>query len=391
MDGIEELPSGNYRVRPWNSWWFNPKTGRNGRREPGYSKMFPADQLDQAKRYRDQCVSDFRRMYGPNSPGLGNITVGELLDRWLMSRAYDEDSTRYQEESVVRQLKAYFVDVHIAQLTADDIRLWVRRMNDPNAHKGKPFARQTQKARLSVLRRALDIAVEQKVFDPPINPAFNIHIPRQKHRPKAGRVIRPDELQLVVKAAHPRIAAGFILAHDTGMRLSEICGLEWRNVDLDGEWPDENGDAGIPGVWVQDVILQYKGTLRDYPKGKVPGWSPIRQETVDALREHREQFPPPQVEHAKVFHSNAGSGRYCPATVEKHWRNARRAAGLPEGVRLHDLRTTTASELTAAFIPPGVGRDMLHQKDDRTFLGYAQTSPRRVLAEANRQRYARAQ
>src|SRR4029079_19219012 len=81
----------------------------------------------------------------------------------------------------------------------------------------------------------------------------------------------------VAKAAGPQPAAFFALALDSGMRKSEIAGLQWTDVDL------------VQGrVLVQRQLLKggEKPTFT-VPKGKRARSIDIAPETVELLKAHR--------------------------------------------------------------------------------------------------------
>jgi integrase len=188
----------------------------------------------------------------PNSPrakfyqGDGSgITVEEYLNRWWKIEMDElKSSTRaVDRRTLFNQIIPEFGHLALTALTWKHIREWVRSQN---------WSPKTQNNKLSLLRRALNEAVELEMID---------------HHPMAGKVIRSrktraatakpkgdtiDPFDHAERAALVQTSTGqmrnliqFNLW--SGLRLSELFALNWDNVD----WI--NGRVYIEGALTQQA------------------------------------------------------------------------------------------------------------------------------------------
>jgi integrase len=131
----------------------------------------------------------------------------------------------------------------------------------------------------------------------------------------------------------------------TGLRRSEVLGLRWQDVDLDG------GTLRVEQALEQTTRggLVFKEPKTRHGRRTVT----LAPSTVAVLREHRRTQQEQRLffglgkapADALVFTSWDGSP-YLPATLTLQWRRAMQRAGLT--ATLHSLRHTHASTLIAA-------------------------------------------
>jgi len=169
--------------------------------------------------------------------------------------------------------------------------------------------------------------------------------------PAAGEVAR---LLAAAERADDRLRALWALAALTGMRLGELTGLRWDDVDLDGGRVRVRRSlagvlAGVP-TFHQPKTARSKRTI------------PLSAPAVAALRAHRgrqaaERLKLPREWGLGVPAALAGGGLVFPTEVGTplrhtnvgvHWRQALKRAGLPATVRFHDLRHFAATSMLAA-------------------------------------------
>jgi integrase len=147
-------------------------------------------------------------------------------------------------------------------------------------------------------------------------------------RDKKGNV-RRDKDGKELKHSDPIGGTALLALLDTGRRLREILGMEWRRLDL---------DAGTVDL----------GRTKGKSAGDVCYLTPRVRDAIRRL--------PRVVGVPYVFHGQgAGGGR---AGLQSAWRIAKAAAELAEispdlaGFHLHDLRHHRISELLAAGVAP---------------------------------------
>jgi integrase len=130
------------------------------------------------------------------------------------------------------------------------------------------------------------------------------------------------------------------------LRLGEVCGLEWQDIDFESGQITVRQQIGRDGTF---------GT----PKGGKPASIPMSPQARKLLLELKIAAAD-KSDGAPVFSNTFGAHR-GPGDVQRSFRKARRTAGLstePRALRFHDLRHTSISML--ANIP---GADMMQVKD----------------------------
>ncbi|MFZ1326230.1 MAG: site-specific integrase [Candidatus Contendobacter sp.] len=157
------------------------------------------------------------------------------------------------------------------------------------------------------------------------------------------RYLNEDEEQRLLDAlpAHLARIARFALA--TGLRMSNITGLEWRQIDL-----------GRRQAWI----------WADQAKGREAIPVPLNQEAVRVLREQWGKHP------ERVF---THQGQPFRQANGRAWRKSIQRAGL-EDVRFHDLRHTWATRHIQAGTPLHALMELGGWKDAAMVRKYAHFS-----------------
>lgn len=142
----------------------------------------------------------------------------------------------------------------------------------------------------------------------------------------------PAEISRLLGATREPHRTLFLVAVAAGLRLGELLGLTWADVDLD------TGRVRVRrGLWRgMEVTTKTEAGERvvDLPAS-----------TVRALRQYREAFPP--VGRGWVFRTSSGTALDGDNLRHRVWGAALDRAGLPH-LRIHDLRHTYAGLMIAA-------------------------------------------
>lgn len=129
---------------------------------------------------------------------------------------------------------------------------------------------------VGVWRRCFEAAVDDGLIAR--NPARRLVLPSVPKRLPA-RHVTAEEVAALWPAIHGhRFEAAYALMLGCGLRIGEILGLHWSNVDFTRH-----------RLWVQDQFTD--GVWRDTPKGRNPHWVALRPEVVAALNRHRASQP----------------------------------------------------------------------------------------------------
>jgi len=223
----------------------------------------------------------------------------------------------------------------------------------------------------AVLRRALKQALRWGLIVR--NPCDAVDPPRvPKHE------ISPftsEQVQIFLAAAKSdRLYALFVVAVGTGMRLGEIFGLRWPDVDLKGR-----------AISVRNTLIEVNGkiTLAEPKTPKSRRRVDLPQVVIDALTEHRAQtMREGFASEPWVFCNSAGGPLRRTHFQFNHFKPILIAAGLPD-IRFHDLRHTSATLLLAAGVHPKVVQERLgHSQIGITLDTYSHVVPTMQLEAA---------
>lgn len=203
----------------------------------------------------------------------------------------------------------------------------------------------------TVLREALEDAVRMGLLRR--NPMAAVNPPGDKPKVRP-RALTPEEAQRFLEAARPtRFYALWRLALSAGMRVGELLGLRWQDLDL---------DAGL--VHIRD--------------GKTSGsvaTLPLDPDTVAALRQHRARQNEGRLMAGPLWHDGGwvfsrSTGRRESASNVRNRDRAKilEAAGLPADVRIHDLRHTMGSLMLEQGAPLKTVQERLRHRSEAFML-----------------------
>ncbi|HTR89113.1 MAG TPA: site-specific integrase [Solirubrobacteraceae bacterium] len=238
---------------------------------------------------------------------------------------------------------------------------------------------------------------------------------RNGQRRARGTELSPVQLRRFLQECSPRWRPFFTVALDTGLRRGELIGLRWEDVDLlervihvrrsIGPY-DEPERPAAPNLGPELGLVAANGngssgrdhervltTKTDAGKRLVPildGAQRALEELYAVAEDPRDEAPVFATVERKRGHDGRlrPTGRpLCPRMVSRVFRRYAQRAGLPESVRLHDLRHTA---ITNAI---GQGEDILlvaafagHAKTSTTVDVYGHLMPERVRQAARRMR-----
>jgi integrase len=246
------------------------------------------------------------------------ITLAELVDEYLELHQA-ERVTIAKLRWLLGKATAVLGEKRLADLSPRDVYAW--RLTIPEGHRFEA----TQ-----ALRQVLNRAVDWGLIDS--NPA-KLGI---RNTPRRAREKRPFEswqqLEAVAAKLSPVYGPMVVFAAATGLRPSELFGLDRRDVDR---------EVGV--VYVRRAFAN--GRLK-HTKTRLSNRAvPLQAKALEAL----DRLPPSE---NQILFPNAHSGRIDFRSYgRRHWKPAQKAAGVEPLRDLYDLRHTYATFALRAGVP----------------------------------------
>lgn len=311
------------------------------------------------------------------------ISVADYLDEWLELRKPElrPNSIRTYSNRIKYQIKPALGKYKLSSITAADIQ---RLINDLFAH---GVSRTTIAGVRGVLTNAFKYAVDPMGYIQRA-PVQGVKLPsRRVHPPVPPRtkirkpITHEDWLQIKELLSGKSGYIAFVIGYHTGMRVGEVLGLSWEDIDFDNR------------------ILHVRHQQQQYEKDKIvitePKFESARKISIDdvlineLLKEKQrqqqaslfdEQYPHYTYDATGVL-SKDGKGTpfypvcrrqdgvllryttvmYCTSIVHKH-------LNLPD-FDFHTFRHTHAAMLVSAGISPLLVQERLGHKNIQITLG----------------------
>lgn len=268
------------------------------------------------------------------------MSLNEYLDQWLETAVTPrvrehtlDDYTRLLARYVRPKLGKH----KLATITPMDLQ------NLYGAMLTNGLTARTVRYTHAVLSSAFKQAIRWQMLKQ--NPCLNVELPKQQR--KEMQALSPEQAANFLTAIRDnRYGLLFSLLLATGIRPSEALALQWSDID----W--RRGSITIQRKLTR---LRNNGWQFDDPKTVKSRRSiPLPSSLVEALKAHRKAQLEERMQWGKawqdynlVFTSEGGTPVHQRNLLKRYFKPALEQAGLPESLRLYDLRHTCATLLLA--------------------------------------------
>lgn len=351
MASIRQKPSGRWEGRYRDS------------RGQLHAKVFANKTA--ARRWGAEMESDIRRGEWVD-PKLARTTFGAWAAEYLATIVHLRTVTRSDYEGALRHhILPVFADQPVAQIEQVDVR---RFMAERQA--GGLAPKSLQKIRL-VFRQVLELARGSGAIK--TNPCDGIRLPRAVQTEPV--FLSAEQVEALARATRPPYDVLVRFAAATGMRPSELCGLRVGRLNL------VQGTVEVAEALTVTGGRTEVGPTKSYARRTVG----LPRSLCDELGKHlsrraheRGEAPKPE---DYVFTAPKGGPLRRDLLLKRVLRPAVQRAGLPPGLRVHDLRHTCVSLLIQLGAHPKAIQERLgHSSITVTMDVYGHLFP--SLAEA---------
>ena len=264
-----------------------------------------------------------------------SITFGHLLTRYEAEEMPARVSTRGSYLSLINtHIRPRWGDVPLNEVRASQIREWLISLPLSNASKGHIR---------SLMHKLFDLSMLWEYTSTERNPMELVKVKGITKREKKVVVLTPQQFKdIVAKLPRPYDVMVQVVA-TLGLRLSEMLGLQWADIDWDAKT-----------VTIQRSA--YRGTVDETKTPASSAILPLADGLLDVLQAWKAEA---DEDYPWVF-ANPATGRpYHGPSIQQNWlRPAGEEIGV-KGVGFHTFRHSYKSWLDSIGAPMGAMKDLM--------------------------------
>lgn len=300
----------------------------------------------------------------------GGIKFSEAAEEWLVNHAEvrKAPSGVATDRQMLRDyLLPAFGSKQMRKITPETIRLMIRELKNTGIKDA------TINRNLELVRTIFNYCLkEQKVL---FNPMVAVGLLKIQEPPivfwtldEADQFLRYIEQKY--RESDSDLPFLYKFALNTGLRLGEILGLSWHDVDLSNQL-----------ITVRRSFDSFQGKIKDSTKGKKIRHVPINSSIYDDLARMKARRT-----GELVFTTISGNPKHR-SNVTHYFQQASEDAGVRK-IRFHDLRHTYASHWIMNGGEIYVLKEILGHSDISTTQRYAHLSKSFLVAKADTVRFS---
>lgn len=310
---------------------------------------------------------------------LSRLYFHKYLEQWFNAKRIKLKPSTIQnyEQQIRYNIFPYIGKVRMGEFNESIIQTYIQTL-----HKERKLSPATIRAAYGIVAEVLYKASQKGILNKSM--FDDISLPRM---PKKFRVWTVDEMMLLLDAPQrilnlTRHFIGFNISIQTGMRMGEVLGLRWSDIDFEGKRifirqtlskinednvygfvAEGKTDAALRVVYVPNALL-----------------SSLRAHYEHIIRE-RAVLADEYLPHDLVVCTKNGNWVH-PNNFRRAFKVTVQLLGIPE-IRLHDLRHTHATFLMANKVNPKIIQERLGHKNVMVTLNtYSHVMPSMQLEAA---------
>jgi integrase len=343
------------RARGEPVWQFRYRaTGQNSRRVQkseivGTLAAYPTEEAMRAK------LRGFLFTVNTNAPEV-HPPFDTVIDRFIAEEQLEEIKAGRANSGTVhystanayllllkRHLRPLWGSVPVNALRPIQIQQWLNSL---------PLAPKTRANIKGLFHRLFEKAMLWEYLERGRNPMELVEVKGQSRRRRLPTVLTAEQFQAILRRLQEPTRTMVLVAQCTGLRISEILGLQWR--DFDFENLTVRVTRGVVNGRVGDVKTEYSEDLL-----------PLQPDLASALLEWRKQAPPSA--EGWLFANPVTQKPYHARSMARHHFDRIRT---DLGIRFswHSFRHTYRSWLDATGAPIGVQQKLMRHAQVSTTM-----------------------
>jgi integrase len=334
---------------------------QDGRKKERSVSIGTIQEFPSASLARKASLSYVLSMNNKQTPGL-SVSFGALMERYLAEELPARHSTASRYRCWLKNhIEPKWRDFPIQNIKPLLVEDWLKKLD----------LAPKSKAHLKTLMHVLfNAAMRWELIPYQHNPMSLVRVKDSSKRLKEPTLLTAQEFCALLEHIPEPFRTMCIVAMCLGLRVSEVLGLEWTDIDWDG----------LRIAIRQAYVYGRQGDVKTRASQK---WMPLDPSLADKLRQHRFRFTSRPNNENWVF-ANPETGKpYWPGRVQENWLvPAAKKLGIGR-IGWHTFRHSHSTLLHALGVDLKVQQELLRHADVRTTLNiYTQSVPN-ALREAN--------
>ena len=276
---------------------------------------------------------------GSDYLALQQITFGQLLKRYEQEELPSRKSTRGSYQSLIRtHLRPRWEDTPLSEMKAGKIQEWIV---------GLPLSNFTKGHIRSLVHKLLDLAMLWEWMEIERNPVELVKVKGVTKRQKTIVVLSPAQYRAIVKLLPNPFDVMVQVVATLGLRLSEVLGLKWDDID----WKAKT-------ITIQRSA--YRGSVAETKTEASRALLPLADGLAAVLKRWRKEADP---DHPWIFANPATGLPYQGPSIQQRWiRPAGEKIGI-RGVGFHTFRHSYKTWLDSVGAPMGAMKDLMRHSN----------------------------
>lgn len=303
------------------------------------------------------------------------VTFGQLCDRYLKEGLPERHSTSSALRSMIQyRIKPYWVHERVSDMALNPMAVeqWIKGLQTkPRNHGEKPrdLAPKSKAHTRAVFHRLFECAMRWQYLEVQRNPMSLIELHGSSRRTRKLVLVTIEQYQRLLALLPHHCRVMVTLAMCLGLRVSEILGLRWEDVDLEKR-----------SLQVRRSVVggHAEATKTESSEDELP----LHPELVEVLREWREAELP--VSGWLFGNLDTGMPYHADTMRQRHLNRAAAQIGLPK-LGWHAFRHTYRARLAELGLPLEVQQKLMRHASIEMTTKYGRNSMLHVTRPANAQ------
>lgn len=290
------------------------------------------------------------------------VCFGAVIRRYLAEEIPERDSTASRYRCWLKNhIEPKWENYPLEQIKPMLVEDWLKKLD--LAPKSKSHLK-------NLMRVLFNAAMRWELIPYQHNPMSLVRVKDSSKRQREPKVLCVDEFRRVLENIREPFRTMCIVAMCLGLRVSEILGLKWRDIDWDG----------LRLAVRQAYVYGKQGDVKTRASHR---WMPLDRLLAERLRQHKARMPAQAGSEDWVF-ANPETGKpYWPGRIQENWLvPAAEKAGVGR-IGWHTFRHSHSTLLHALGVDLKVQQELLRHADVRTTMNIYTHAVPAALREAN--------